>query len=103
MVMSASNAIKFAEETNLHLIHTLLGVPMQKRLSLEHGSELVTDTLEEFLDSSRITQERDSHLEPTRCNITLRSEHIVGDPLDEVSGVLVLDILHLLFDFLHGY
>src|SRR5690606_25420275 len=31
----------------LHLVHTLLGVPVQEGLALEHGSELVADTFEE--------------------------------------------------------
>jgi len=36
--------------THLHLVHTLLGVPMQESLPLEHGSELVAHTLEELLN-----------------------------------------------------
>ena len=31
----------------------------------------------------------------------MRRKHIVRDPFNKVSGVLVLDILHLLFNFLH--
>jgi len=88
--------------SELHLVHTLLGVPMQEGLALEHGSELVTDTLEELLDSSRVSEESDSHLEATRRNVALSGEDVVGDPLDEVGRVLVLDVLHLLLDILHG-
>ena len=38
----------------LHLVHTLTSVPMQESLSSEHGSELITDTLEELLDGGRV-------------------------------------------------
>ena len=86
----------------LHLVHTLLGVPMQEGLPLEHGSELVTDTLEELLDSGRVTEESDGHLHASGSNVTLSSENVVGNPLDEVGIVLHLDILHLFLDLLHG-
>ena len=36
--------------TNLHLVHAFLSIPVQERLPLEHGSELVADTLEQLLD-----------------------------------------------------
>jgi hypothetical protein len=75
---------------------------MQESLPLEHGRELIADTFEKLLDRSRVAQKRDGHLQPSGRNITLCSEHIVGNPLDEVRRILVLDMLHLLFDFLHG-
>ena len=75
---------------------------MQEGLTFEHGSELVADTLEELLDSSRVTQEGDSHLGATGSNVTLSGLDVVGNPLDEVSRVLALDVLHLLLNFLHG-
>lgn len=75
---------------------------MQEGLALEHGRELVRNTLEEFLDCRRVAKEGDGHLRPTRCNVALRGEDVVGNPLDEVGSVLVLDVLHLLLDFLHG-
>ena len=74
---------------------------MQERFPLEHGSELVADTLEELLDSGRVTQESDSHLAAPRGDVTLSGEDVVGNPLDEVGRVLVLDVLHLLLDLLH--
>lgn len=75
---------------------------MQESLALEHGRELVADTLEELLDGSRVAEEGDGHLLTTGSNVTLSGENIVGNPLDEVSGVLVLHVLHLLLDLLHG-
>lgn len=75
---------------------------MQESFPLEHGGELVTDTLEQLLDSSRVAQEGDGHLQSSWGDITLGGKHVVGDPLDEVGRVLVLDVLHLLFNFLHG-
>lgn len=89
--------------TYFHLVHTLLRVPMQESLTLEHGRELVIDTLEEFLDGGRVAQEGNGHLASTRWDVTLGSEDVIGDPFHKVSRVLVLDVLHLLFDFLHRY
>ena len=75
---------------------------MQESLPLEHGSELVTDTLEQLLNGGGVTEEGDGHLEPTRRNVALSGEHVVGDPFNEVSRVLVLNILHLFLNLLHG-
>ena len=74
---------------------------MQESFTFEHGSELVADTLEQLLDGSRVTQEGNSHLQSTGRDITLSSQDIVGDPLDEIGRVFALNILHLLLDFLH--
>jgi hypothetical protein len=89
------------DHTNLHLVHSLLGIPMQERLPLEHGSKLVADTLEQLLDGSRVAQERDSHLQTARWYVTLSCEDVVRDPLHKVCRVLVLHILHLFLYLLH--
>lgn len=93
-------ALGFGE---FHLVHTLLGVPVQEGLPLEHGAELVCDTLEQLLDGSRVADEGDGHLEATRSNVALGSEDVVGNPLDEERAVLVLNDLHLVLDLLHGH
>jgi hypothetical protein len=85
----------------LHLVHTLLGVPMQERLALEHGRELLADTLEQLLDGSGVADEGNSHLETAGRNVALRGEYVVRDPLDKVRAVLGLHGLHLLLDLLH--
>jgi len=46
----------------LHLIHALAGVPMQERLSPEHGRELFGHALEHLLDGGRVADERGRHL-----------------------------------------
>lgn len=88
--------------TYLHFVHTLLSIPMQEGLPLEHGSELIADTLEKFLDSGRVAQEGNSHFKPSRRNVTVSSENIVGDPFHKIRWILVLDIEHLLFNVFHG-
>jgi hypothetical protein len=75
---------------------------MQESLSSEHGSELVTDTLEELLDGGGVTNEGRRHLKTTGRDRAESGLNVVGDPLDEVGGVLVLDVAHLVLDFLHG-
>ena len=87
----------------LHLVHTLLGVPMQEGLALEHGRELVVDTLEEFLDRGRVADERRGHTVALGRDITLARLDVVRDPLDEVGRVLGLDVVHLLLDLLHRH
>lgn len=88
--------------SELHLIHTLTSVPMQESLATEHGSELVADTLEELLDRGRVTDKGRGHLEVAGRNRAESGLDVVGDPLDEVGLVLVLDVAHLVLDLLHG-
>lgn len=85
-----------------HLIHTLLGIPVEESLALEHCRELLGNTLEQLLDSGGVADEGDSHLETTGRNVALSGKDIVGDPFNEVSRVFALDVLHLLLDLLHG-
>jgi len=49
--------------SELHLVHTLTGVPMEESLATEHGGELFADTLEHLLDGGGVSEEGDSHLE----------------------------------------
>jgi hypothetical protein len=87
--------------THLHLVHSLLGVPVKECLAPEHCSELVRHTFEQFLDGSRVADKGNRHLETARSDVALGSEDVVRDPLDKVGRVLVLHELHLLFDILH--
>jgi hypothetical protein len=75
---------------------------MQEGLATEHSSELVTNTLEELLDGGRVTNESGRHLKAAWGNGAESGLNVVRDPLDEVRGVLVLDVAHLVLDFLHG-
>jgi len=88
--------------THLHLVHSLLGVPVKERLALKHCCELVRHTLEQLLDGSRVADEGDRHLETARSDVALSGEDVVRDPLDKVCRVLALDHLHLLLDLLHS-
>jgi hypothetical protein len=89
------------KKTNLHLVHALLGVPVQECLALEHRRELVVHTLEQLLDASAVPDERHRHLEALGRDVALSAQHVVRDPLNEVGAVLVLYVLHLLLDLLH--
>ena len=75
----------------------------QYYLAPEHSCELLRDPLEELLDGGGVTDEGRSHLETARRNVTHSSLDVVGDPLHEVTAVLVLDVKHLLIHFLHGH
>ena len=89
--------------SELHLVHTLTGVPMEEGLSAEHSSELLADSLEHLLDGGRVSEESDGHLKTLGRDIANGGLDVVGDPLNEVRGVLVLDVEHLLIDFLGGH
>merc|ERR1712113_157741 len=87
----------------LHLVHTLTGVPVEEGLSSEHGGELLTDSLEHLLDGGGVSEESNGHLESLWWDIADGGLDVVGDPLDEVGRVLVLNVEHLLIDFLGGH
>jgi len=85
--------------SEFHLVHTLTSVPMEEGLSSEHSSELFTDSLEHLLDGSWVSEESDGHLETLGWDIANWWLNVVGDPLNEVRWVLVLNVQHLFIDF----
>ena len=87
----------------LHLVHTLTGVPMEECLSSEHAGELLTDSLEHLLDGSGVSEESNGHLKALWWDIANSRLDVVWDPLDEVGRVLVLNIEHLLVNLLGGH
>ena len=89
--------------SELHLVHTFTGVPVEESLSSEHGGELLSNSLEHLLDSGGVTQEGHGHLESLGGDVTNGGLDVVGDPFNEVRRVLVLDVQHLLVDFLGGH
>jgi len=62
-----------------------------------------SDSLEHLLDSGGVTQEGHGHLESLGGDVTNGGLDVVGDPFNEVRRVLVLDVQHLLVDFLGGH
>src|SRR5690606_33343682 len=84
--------------SELHFVHTLTSVPEKESLPPEHSSELVTNTLEELLDGCAVANEGGAHLETTRRNGAKSSLDVVGDPLNEVARVLVLNGTHLVLN-----
>jgi hypothetical protein len=76
---------------------------VKESLSSEHGGELLGDSLEELLDGGRVADEGAGHLESSWRNVANGGFDVVGNPLDEVRRVLVLNVQHLLVDFLHRH
>merc|ERR1719290_843478 len=89
--------------SELHLVHALASVPVEESLSSEHSSELLRYPLEELLDGGGVADEGGGHLETSGRNVTDSGLHVVRDPLHEVRGVLVLNVQHLLINFLHRH
>merc|ERR1719275_182238 len=76
---------------------------MKEGLSSEHLGELLSNALEHLLDSGGVSKEGDGHLKSLWWDIANGGLDVVGDPLNEVGRVLVLDIEHLLVNFLGGH
>merc|ERR1719199_2312314 len=89
--------------SELHLVHTLTGIPMEECPSSEHAGELFTNSLEHLLDGGGVTEEGNSHLESLWWDIANSGFDVVWNPFNEVRGVLVLDVEHLLVDLLGGH
>merc|ERR1711998_136301 len=87
----------------LHLVHTLASVPVEEGLAAEHGSELLRDALPHLLDGGGVAKEACGHLEALGGDVANGGLDVVGDPLNEVRGVLVLDVEHLLVNLLGGH
>merc|ERR1719473_1749033 len=67
--------------SEFHLVHALPGVPMKESLAPEHGGEVLSHSLEHFLDRGRITSKSHRHLETLRWNIADGCLDVVRDPL----------------------
>jgi len=89
--------------SEFHLVHTLTGVPVQESLPSEHSGKLLTDPLEQLLDSSRVTDESSGHFQTSWWDITNSGFHVVRDPLNKVTGVFVLNVQHLFVDLFHAH
>ena len=76
---------------------------MQESLPSEHGSELFSNSLEQFLDGSWVSNEGGGHFETSWRDVANSSLDVIWDPFNEVRGVLVLDVQKLFINFLHGH
>merc|ERR1719197_691099 len=76
---------------------------MEESLSSEHSSELLDDSLEHLLDGGGVTNESNRHLEALWWDIANGGFDVVWNPLNEVRGVFVLDVEHLLVNFFGGH
>mmetsp|Transcript_5934 Transcript_5934/g.11583 ORF Transcript_5934/g.11583 Transcript_5934/m.11583 type:complete len:252 (+) Transcript_5934:210-965(+) len=75
---------------------------MQEGLATEHGCELLTHTLEHFLDCCRVSDECRRHFQVLWWNVTNGCLDIVWNPFHKVTAVLILHIQHLLINLLGG-
>ena len=76
---------------------------MKEGLSPEHSGELLGNPLENLLNGCGVAHKGGGHLETSGRNVANAGHNVVGDPLDEVAAVFVLDVQHLLVDLLHGH
>merc|ERR1712195_469401 len=76
---------------------------MKEGLAAEHSGELLSNTLEHFLDGGGVSEEGNGHLESLWWDVTDGRLDVVGDPLNKVRRVLVLDVEHLLVNLLGGH
>ena len=83
--------------------HTFTSIPMQKSFSAEHSSKLFRNSLEDFLNGSRISNKGGGHFEAARRDVANSCLDIVRDPFNKVRAVFVLNVQHLFVHFLHGH
>merc|ERR1719272_1429605 len=76
---------------------------MEEGLAAEHSGELLSNTLEHLLDGGEVSEEGHGHLESLWWDVTDGRLDVVGDPLNKVRRVLVLDVEHLLVNLLGGH
>ena len=76
---------------------------MKEGLSPEHSGELLGNPLENLLNGCGVTHKGGGHFETSGRNVANAGHNVVGDPLNEVAAVLVLDTQHLFVNFLHGH
>ena len=82
--------------SEFHFVHAFTSVPVQESLSAEHRGELLAHSLPDLLDGGGVAHEGGGHLESLRRDVANGRLHVVGNPLDEVGRVLVLNVQHLL-------
>jgi hypothetical protein len=73
---------------------------MEESLSSKHGGELFSNSLKHFLDSSRVSDKGNSHLQSLWWDIANWWLNVVGNPFNEIGRVFILHIQHLFVDFL---
>lgn len=89
--------------SKLHLIHSFTSVPVKESFTAEHGSELLRDSFEKFLNCGAVSNEGRWHLQASWWDVTDSCFDIVGDPFNKVAAVFVLHIQHLLVDLFHWH
>ena len=68
---------------------------MEESFSSEHSSELFSNSLEHFLDSSGVTNESNRHFKTFWWDIADSGFNVIWNPFNKVWRVLVLDVEHL--------
>jgi len=76
---------------------------MEESFSSEHSSKLFSDSLEHFLDSSRVTNESYRHFKTFWWNITDSGFNVVWNPFNKIWRVFVLDVKHLFINLFGGH
>merc|ERR1719231_156078 len=76
---------------------------MKEGFAAEHTCEILSHSLEHFLDGGRVACESNSHLQALWRNIANASLDIVRDPLHKVRRVFVLNIEHLFVNLLGAH
>merc|ERR1712176_1566105 len=93
-------ALGFGE---LHLVHALAGVPVEERLALEHGLELVLDALEDLQNGRVVPDEGAASLRVEGTGVADGLLDVVGNPLGEERRVAVERDDHLLIHLLRRH
>ena len=72
---------------------------MQKRFAPKHGRKVLANSLEHFLNRSRVPDKSGGHFQTFRWDIADGRFDVVRDPFDKVGRVFVFDVEKLFVDF----
>lgn len=85
------------------LLHALAREPMQEGLPLEHKGKLCGNAFKDLVDDCAVSEERAGYGQTLRWDVAHRGFDVVRDPIDKVGTIFVLDVQHLVLDFLHRH
>ena len=85
----------------LQFVHSLFSEPVKKCSPPVHDPKLKVESFKQFLYSCVVSDESGRHFHSVRWHVANRDFSVMRDPLDKMSAFLILNVRHLILDFLH--
>jgi hypothetical protein len=75
---------------------------MEESLSSKHSNKLFMNSLKHFLNCGGVSNKSSRHLQSLWRNVANAGFDVVGNPFNKVGTIFVLNVEHLLVNFLRG-